>query len=128
MKMLYRDPNLKRACDNQVGLFNELGFTIGRLFSRKRKMVELFTHAAINMWVILSPYILRRREDTGPWFAKNLLLFTLRCVRFVQKSGRPLYIRNTSGARAVEIGVQDLENIHGELKRLLADSFAARHL
>jgi hypothetical protein len=35
---------------------------------------------------------------------------------------------NTSGARAVEIGVQDLENIHGELKRLLADSFAARHL
>jgi hypothetical protein len=72
------EPTLKKRCDRQIALFNNLGITVGEWYSRSAPLVKIFPHAAIYIWIVLHPYIIQRREDTGDWLAKPLLEFTLK--------------------------------------------------
>jgi hypothetical protein len=61
---------LKHKCERQIALFNDLGFSsrkpILAFLGREDPLVALLPHACICIWVIVKPYILRRRADTGP--------------------------------------------------------------
>src|SRR5579872_2569405 len=87
---------LKRKCERQIALFSELGFSTRKpLWSWRgrweNRLVSLLPHPTVYMWVILRPYILKRRADTGPWYAGPFLSFSLRSVDFVRKYKRTLH-------------------------------------
>ena len=116
---------LKLACDRQIALFNSLGITTGQWYSLSKPLVRVFPHAAIYMWVILHPYIVQRREDTGNWLAEPLLRFTLKCVVFVlqQNRDRGLHLRQANGGPGVVLSRDDLVTIQKQLAQLLNQPF-----
>ena len=119
--------SLKLRCDRQIALFNDLGITIAKWYAQKQQLVEVFPHAAIYMWIILNPYIIQRRSDTGPWLAQPLLTFTQRCVAFVLKTNldRGLHLRRTDGADGLSVSRDHLVKIQRQLAHLLDEPFMA---
>jgi hypothetical protein len=115
--------SLKNRCDRQIALFNDLGITVGEWYSRSRPLVEIFPHAAIYIWIILHPYIIRRREDTGKWLAMPLLKFTLKCVTFVldQNGDRGLHLRYGDGRAGVQISREHLLKIEKQLSAIVGE-------
>lgn len=115
--------SLKTSCDRQIALFNDLGITVGSWYSQSGPLVEIFPHAAIYIWIILHPYIIQRRKDTGKWLAEPLLKFALECVAFVLKENgdRGLHLRNGDGTDGLTITRGDLlaveRQISAELDR-----------
>jgi hypothetical protein len=109
--------SLKTSCDRQIALFNDLGVTVGAWYSQSGPLVEVFPHAAIYIWIILHPYIIQRRKDTGKWLAKPLLKFTMECVAFVLKENgdRGLHLRNLDGTDGLNISRDDLLNVEKQL-------------
>ncbi len=80
MKHLFTNLKFKAKCDSEVALFNEIGFMISPWLARKKALVEIFPHAPVYIWMILRPYVLQRRTDTGPYFACFYFTFTKRCL------------------------------------------------
>jgi hypothetical protein len=117
--------SLKLRCDRQIALFNNLGITIAKWYAQKQQLVEVFPHAAIYMWIILNPYIIQRRSDTGPWLARPLLTFTQRCVTFVLKTNldRGLHLRRTNGTEGLSITRDHLVKTQRQLAHLLDEPF-----
>jgi hypothetical protein len=109
--------SLKTSCDRQIALFNDLGITVGAWYSQSETLVEIFPHAAIFIWIILHPYIIQRRKDTGKWLAKPLLEFTLKCVTFVLKENgeRGLHLRQANGQDGLTISREDLLKVERQL-------------
>lgn len=60
---------VRGMCDKEIALFNELGVVHRK---GQREMVTLVPHAAILMWILCRKSILRRPQDTGPWYAATL--------------------------------------------------------
>ena len=107
---------LKRQCDSQIEMFNDLGLIIGTPLSwRKDFYVRIFPHAAIYVWVILRPYIIRRREDAGPLFAEPMLLFMEECAELLSRNSHSLNLRNRSGEIRMTITAKDLREIRAEI-------------
>ena len=114
-------PTLKKRCDRQIALFNNLGITVGEWYSWSAPLVKIFPHAAIYIWIVLHPYIIQRRQDTGDWLAKPLLQFTLKCVTFVlsQSYDRGLHLRPGDGHDGLRISRTDLKKVEKQLSDLL---------
>ena len=119
VQKMYQDPELKLCCDRQIAIFNDLGITIEEWFSRKKPLVRVFPHAALHMWLILNPYILERRADSGDWFARPLLKFTLRCVKFVLKDCHSLRLRGVNREDIIEIPVEYIRKMQDQLQGLI---------
>jgi hypothetical protein len=112
---------LKRQCDSQIEMFNDLGLIIGTpLGWRKNFYVKIFPHAAVYFWVILRPYILQRREDAGPLFAKPMLTFMKECVIVLIGQGRDFHLRTKEGAIGMTLTNRDLREIRAEIEETLA--------
>lgn len=116
---------LRKACERQIALFNDLGFSCRKpfwsIFGRfENPLVFLLPHATISVWVVLKPYIVKRRQVTGPWYATPLLKFTVRSVDFVLRHKRGLSVSNDQG-KGVDIKPDELKLIRVELCRLLKD-------
>jgi hypothetical protein len=115
---------LKHQCERQIALFSDLGFSSRKpMWSwhgrREDTLVSVLPHANIYIWVILKPYILKRRADTGPWHSAMFLRFTLRSVDFVLSYKRGLRFRMEDGEGGIEITVEELKAIRVDLKRLI---------
>jgi hypothetical protein len=108
---------IKERCDRQITLFNDVGITVGGWSLFREPLVDIFPHASIYVWIILRPYILKRRLDAGRWFARPQLLFTLRCVNFVLRQGHGLSLRGMDAP--LEISVAHLQQIREELENEL---------
>src|SRR5207302_4835519 len=110
---------IRVARDKAIALFNELGLVYRKQFWIFRdRLVTVLPHAAIYTWIFCRPYILRRRQDAGRWFAQPLLEFTLESVKYVLKFKRDLHLRSedNSNKRELLVSVNDLKNIRAELK------------
>ena len=122
-QLMATDPELKRVCDRQLALFNELGLTCRRSLFRENPLVSLLPHASIYLWVILRPYILKRRRDAGEWFAKPYLAFTLRCVEYTLKHGHGLHLAHANGGEGLRIHLNDVKDARAELRKELKAKF-----
>jgi hypothetical protein len=122
-QLMATDQDLKHACDRQLALFNELGLTCRRKLFRENPLVSLLTHASIYLWVILHPYIRKRRRDAGEWFAKPYLAFTLRCVEYTIKHGHGLHLGHANGDEGLRIHLNDVKSIKAELRKELKVKF-----
>jgi hypothetical protein len=122
-QLLTTDGELKRTCDRQLALFNELGLTCRRSLFRENPLVSLLPHASIYLWVILHPYILKRRRDAGEWFAKPYLAFTLRCVEYTIKQGHGLHLAHANGDEGLRIHLSDVKDVKVELRKELKVKF-----
>lgn len=122
LKVIHAKPAIRDACDSQVRLLNDMGFTATRGLGR-RHFIELFPHGPIFLWLIAGPYVEERREDTGPWYARHMLVFAERSVKYVkgymEKSGKPLVLRSKDSTIWIEIKLADLKQMHTELKALI---------
>ena len=115
-------PELRRTCEKQIALFNELGLVYRRRWWILRDpLVELLPHAAIYIWVFCRSHIIRRRQNVGKWFATPFLKFTLESVKFVLKFDGGLCLRSDENPESKElrISVADLKSIRDELKKEL---------
>lgn len=116
------DPCLKRKCDKQIAHFNALGIAIDHWFIRgtqERRIVQIFPHAPVLLWVILGPYIKQRRLDSGSWFATPLLKFTLASATFVIENntkGTPLRVRDSDGRVRLELSPAQIRQIKADLE------------
>lgn len=111
-------PALKARCDRQITLFNDIGITVGGWSVLGERLVTVFPHAAIYIWMILGDYILTRRRNTGNWFATPMMVFTLRCVNFVLQ--RIPGLRLYGGDITLEIDATDLQRLRIEIERELS--------
>jgi hypothetical protein len=118
-KAMFADRCLKRKCDNEIALFNEIGFMISPWIARKKALVDIFPHAPVYIWLILRPYVLQRRDDTGPYFARHYFHFTERCLGFVIKQGKELHLRRTDGSEGYKISLDELREMQKELRSLI---------
>jgi len=110
--------DIRRRCEKQIALFNELGLVYRREFWLFRdRLVTVLPHAAVYLWIFCRPQIARRRKDTGWWYAQPMIGFTLESVKYVLKFNRPLYLRDeSSNQKHLAVSVADLKNIRAELK------------
>jgi hypothetical protein len=118
-KLILGDGKMRKICDDQIVSLNELGFIAMRRFALKRSFITLFPHMPIFIWIILRPYILRRREDRGGFFAQHMLRYTESCLKFVIKRNRPLILRSYEPDREDVISVDYMKKLRKELKQLL---------
>jgi hypothetical protein len=119
LAMLHCNLELKLKCDRQITLFNDLAITTEEWYSRKKPLIEVFPHAPVFVWAILHSYILQRRRDTGTWFAKPLLKFTLRCIDFVMSEKHALKLRGQNSEEGLTISFEDMLSMKKELRGLL---------
>ena len=122
-----KDEGIKKACDKEIALFNELGLVSGKRrwwgWRRPNRLVKILPHAAVYVWVFCRHRIALRRSNTGPWFAKPLLEFTLESVKYVLTFNQSLWLRPESDEiekRTLEISVRDLHRIRCELEEELS--------
>jgi hypothetical protein len=118
LKKLHEDACLKGKCDQQIAHFNALGIGIDQWLAQKDKIVEIFPHAAVMVWLILGPYIKQRREDSGSWFATPLLKFALASVRYVirQNPRGSLRMRHPDGSFGLELTPANILQIKTDLE------------
>jgi hypothetical protein len=114
---------LKQRCDRQIALFNDLGVTISSWYSQRQPLVELFPHAAVYIWIILGPYIIQRRRDTGEWLAKPLLRFTLECASFILEKNQERGLELRGRGSRVSISRRDLLEVQRQLAVELQQPF-----
>lgn len=77
------DAELRRGSEQQIVLFNRLGQILRRASIYRTDYIRLFPHAVILFWVILEPYIQKRRTMTGEWWACDFEQLTKECLLFV---------------------------------------------
>jgi hypothetical protein len=119
LKKIQEDADLKDKCDRQVAHFNALGIGIDHRLAQKQKIVGIFPHAAVLVWLILGPYIKQRRQDSGSWFATPLLKFTLASVIYViehNPKGSPLRVRRPDGRVGLELTPVKIRQIKTDLE------------
>jgi hypothetical protein len=121
MILMADNSKLKARCERQISLFGELELSNPKPFWSWRgrfddDLVSLLPHAAIYIWVILHPHILKRRQDTGPWYAKPFMRFALRSLNFVLRFKRELHIHSENGERGIVITIKELEKIRQNLQ------------
>jgi hypothetical protein len=119
MDHLFANPTLKKKCDNEIALFNEIGFMISPWLTRKKPLVEIFPHAPVYVWMIVRPYVLQRRTDTGPYFACFYFNFTKRCLNYVIKHTDGLHLRRPDGSDGCRISKTELLKMREEIRGLL---------
>ncbi len=119
MEHLFAKPCLKRKCDNEIALFNEIGFMISPWLIRKKPLVEIFPHAPVYIWMIVRPHVLQRRTDTGPYFACFYFNFTKRCLDYVIKRTDGLHLRRPDGSDGCRISKAELLRMREEIRGLL---------
>ena len=121
VKTLWLDETLKRQCDSQIEMLNDLGLIIGSgLRWSEDFYVEIFPHAAVYMWVILEPYLKQRRDDAGPLFAKPMLTFMKKCVTLLINQGHEIKLRNRQGDIGMMLTPADLRTVRAEIDDELA--------
>jgi hypothetical protein len=115
---IQQDTDLKGKCDRQIAHFNALGIGIDHWLAPKRKIVGIFPHAAVMVWLILGPYIKQRREDSGSWFATPLLKFTLASVEYVSDHNPKgsLRVRHPDGSFGLELTPAKIRQIKTDLE------------
>lgn len=118
MEHLFTETDLKKKCDNEIALFNEIGFMIRPRLTQKKQLVEIFPHAPVYIWMILRPYVLQRRTDTGPYFACFYFNFTKRCLDFVIKRTNGLHLRRPDGSDGCRISRAELLRMREEIRSL----------
>lgn len=120
---IYQDETIKTKCDNQIALFNEMGFAANRWFRipfRENRFVTLFPHAPVYMWRIIGPYLCDRRAATGPWFAKSALMFMKHSVEYVLRYDRPLKMKRADGQPGIEITIAEMKEMQLRLDAVIA--------
>jgi hypothetical protein len=118
MGHLFSKLELKKMCDNEIALFNEIGFMISPWLTRKKPLVEIFPHAPVYIWLIVRPYVLQRRTDTGPYFACFYFNFTKRCLDYVIKRTNGLHLRRPDGSDGCRISKAELLRMREEIRSL----------
>jgi hypothetical protein len=127
VKELFGDKDLRQCCDQQISLFNELGFVYrGRFIVFESGLVEILPHAAIYIFIILKPYLLQRRADAGEWFAQPLIRFTRRSVGYVLAYDHELCLKPNNESEGLTISVQELEALKAELDAISKLSWRTR--
>lgn len=119
LKKIQETPDLKDKCDRQIAHFNALGIGIDHWLAQKKKIVGIFPHAAVLVWLILGPYIKQRRQDSGSWFATPLLQFALASVIYVTEhnpKGAPLRLRKPDGSVGFELSPARIRQIKTDLE------------
>jgi hypothetical protein len=115
---------LRRRCERQIGLLNDLAFSCRKPWWAycglgDDPLVSLVPHASIYIWVILKPYIITRRNDTGPWYSLPFLHFTIRSIDLVLSHKRGLHFRSEGGGGDIEITREHLKQIREDVRREL---------
>lgn len=77
------DGALRRSCEQQIVLLNRLGQIRRHASLFKEDYVTLFPHAVVICWVVLEPYIAKRRKMTGDWWAMDFERLAGLCLDFV---------------------------------------------
>ncbi len=88
------DVNLKESCERQIVLFNRLGQIRRHAFLYRSDYIKLFPHAVVLFWIMVEPYIEKRRTMTGEWWARDFEELTKNCLSFLLrnlKGGLTLY-------------------------------------
>ncbi|MFZ1006232.1 MAG: hypothetical protein WAN65_05320 [Candidatus Sulfotelmatobacter sp.] len=128
-EMIYRQTDegttLKLKCDNLIALFNDMGFASNHWLSghwlpfKTNRFISLFPHAPVYVWKVVGPYIRDRRAATGPWFARNCLIFIERSVEYVLKYGDDLKLTQPNGQDGITITVEEMKKMKRELGALV---------
>jgi hypothetical protein len=117
--LIHAKPDIRECCDSQIRLINELGFTATRTLASKKDFVALFPHGPIFLWYIAGPYIEERAGDTGPWYARHLMVFTQDCIEYIREKKPTLALRSFDGSVRIPVLPKDLDLIGDELRILL---------
>jgi len=119
LDLIHSKPEIRKACDSQVRLINELGFTATRTLASKKDFVALFPHGPIFLWLLAGPYIEEREGDTGPWYARHLLVFTLHCIRYIRKHRSSLALRSFDGSVRIPVSSKTVDLMEDEIRGLV---------
>ncbi|SRR6266568_2945653 len=111
---------VRKIVDSQLVHLNQIALLYGKhgMFSRDKELIEWFPHTVALCWIMLGPYIFRRKELTGHFWAKALVSYALACIEFVLKDPDAALIifPDTPGIRQVQIDRQVLLAVRHELK------------
>jgi hypothetical protein len=136
-ELIHSNQTVRRCCENQLSLFNELGLVYRKTLGVfPTSMVKVIPHATILLWVFLRAHINERREQSGPWFATPFLRFALESVRYARKFNVSLFLRafepfhepdevgvdkskSSDVVRDLAISPADLERFEREIKQEL---------
>jgi hypothetical protein len=116
---------MRKACDEEVSLLNQVGFSVTRWFSRKKTLINLNPYGPVFAWVILKPYLSQRRRDTGRYWARPMFVLMLECVGVVRKELKARKDTNHLRLRAKDerfdliISADEIEHIESDLKLFL---------
>jgi hypothetical protein len=52
---------------------------------RRRQVATWFPHVIVPFWAMVGPYVLQKQELRVWWVERELMDFTLSCIRFVER-------------------------------------------
>ena len=82
----------------------------------------MFPQGWIFVWLTIGKYVLKRREEAGPWYAEHMLIITLKCVeRMREKNNRPV-LHSPDERYTFEFTPDRLAELRDELKASLSSS------
>jgi hypothetical protein len=105
------DVSLKASCERQIVLFNRLGQIHRHAFLYRGDYTKLFPHAVVLFWIMVEPYIEKRRIMTGEWWARDFEQLTNNCLSFLLKNlkrGLTLYDGDPGGKKDFVIPIGEL--------------------
>jgi hypothetical protein len=86
-RSLWERPDLRSKCDTQLVLFNKLGYLLTpRPISwvvSNESVLQWHPQSVVLLWLILAPYIQKRREKLGKWWAGRFENYTEASVKFL---------------------------------------------
>jgi hypothetical protein len=116
----FDDPKLRAECDTQITHLNQTARLCGRsLIFRRRDpaLLSWFPHTAVLCWIMLAPYILKRRDLVGSYWAAPLNSYALEAVRFILRDKEAqLVLWADTPKNAIVIQRQVLESVRSELQ------------
>ncbi len=84
--LIEENPDLQKASHQNIRLMSRIGARLPRTPFFKRTPLEW--HVAAILWMILSSYVEKRREESGRTFAQTFLRYALLSIRQLLKQER----------------------------------------
>jgi len=115
------DGCLLDACYKNIRLFNRIGARLPKLWSLRRTPLDW--HVAAVMWMILGPYVDKRRDESGRSYAESFLMYALASTgRLLKQKNRLSWtVRDPDRARKQDVVFtrQEFVAAKADLKRRL---------